>query len=56
MATEKKPALKGAAIDASILAGLGLITYGAWLVYQPAGFLAPGVVLLAVGLYAAVRR
>jgi hypothetical protein len=29
------------------LAGLVLVSYGAWLAWQPAGFLAAGVLLLA---------
>ncbi|MQT03169.1 hypothetical protein FF041_24155 [Streptomyces jumonjinensis] len=29
------------------LAGLGLVSYGAWLAWRPAGFLTAGVLLLA---------
>jgi hypothetical protein len=29
------------------LAGTGLVAYGAWLAYAPAGFIAAGVLLLA---------
>ncbi|YCK35163.1 hypothetical protein ACNF49_14070 [Actinomadura sp. ATCC 39365] len=29
------------------LAGLGLVSYGAWLWWRPAGFIAAGVLLLA---------
>lgn len=29
------------------LAGLGLVAYGAWLAWPPAGFLAAGVLILA---------
>lgn len=28
------------------LVGLGLVSYGSWLVYEPAGYLAPGLVLV----------
>lgn len=29
------------------LAGLGLLSYGAWLAWEPAGFMAAGVLVLA---------
>jgi hypothetical protein len=37
------------------LAGAGLIAYGAWLVYAPAGFVTGGILLLAGSLAAAAR-
>lgn len=33
--------------DVAGLAGVGSIAYGAWLVYEPAGFISAGVLLLA---------
>lgn len=36
------------AIDAMGFAGAGAISYGAWLIYVPAGFLAGGVLLMAL--------
>ena len=36
--------------DAAGLCGVGLITYGAWLIYPPAGFITGGI-LLVVGVY-----
>lgn len=33
------------------LAGLALLGYGAWLVYPPAGFLAPGLVMCGVAIF-----
>lgn len=36
--------------DAAGLAGAGLIAYGAWLVYAPAGFIAGGALLIAGAL------
>jgi hypothetical protein len=39
-------------IDGSILAGAGLLGYGAWLAYRPAGFLVAGALFLAAGLKA----
>lgn len=43
-----------AARDIAAFAGVGLVSYGAWLVYPPAGFIACGVLLLiisAVGVF-----
>lgn len=39
--------LRDGARDLAALAGLGLTGYGAWLIYQPAGYLAVGILLLA---------
>ena len=39
-------------IDGSILGGVGLLSYGAWLAYAPAGFLVAGALLLGLGLKA----
>jgi hypothetical protein len=39
-------ALPVLARDAAGLAGAGLISYGAWLVYVPAGFIVGGVLVL----------
>jgi hypothetical protein len=36
-------------------AGAGLIAYGAWLIYQPAGFITGGVLLLGGALLIARR-
>ncbi|MEA3042984.1 MAG: hypothetical protein QOH47_822 [Sphingomonadales bacterium] len=36
--------------DAAGLAGAGLVAYGAWLVYAPAGFVVAGLLLLAGAL------
>ncbi|HLW94047.1 MAG TPA: hypothetical protein VKS25_01595 [Solirubrobacteraceae bacterium] len=38
--------------DAAGLSGIGLISYGAWLVYAPAGYIAAGALLLALALVA----
>lgn len=40
-------ALMSAVIALRGLAGLALISYGAWLAYRPAGFVLAGVLLLA---------
>jgi hypothetical protein len=34
-----------------MLLGLALVTVGAWLVYEPAGFIVPGVLLLTAGWF-----
>lgn len=40
--------------DVAGLAGAGLLAYGAWLIYMPAGFLTGGALLLA-GAFLAAR-
>jgi hypothetical protein len=37
--------------DISVLAGLGQFSYGAWLAYHPAGFMASGAGLLLAVLW-----
>jgi hypothetical protein len=37
--------------DLLMFAGLGLLGYGASLVYWPAGFLVPGAILVAVAVF-----
>ena len=37
------------------LVGIALVGYGAWLIYEPAGFIAPGVILACVAIFG-VRR
>jgi hypothetical protein len=45
-----------AALQASfILGGLGLLSYGSWLAYRPAGFIVPGALILAGGVRGALR-
>lgn len=39
--------------DAMMFSGASLVSYGAWLVYEPAGFIAGGVLLLTAGVLAA---
>ncbi len=38
------------------LGGIGLVGYGAWLHYPPLGFVAGGLLLLAVGIVATLRH
>lgn len=33
------------------LVGVGLVGYGGWLVYEPAGFIAAGVILAGVAIF-----
>lgn len=33
------------------LVGVGLVGYGGWLVYEPAGFIAAGVILACVAIF-----
>ncbi|MCF7725768.1 hypothetical protein [Sulfitobacter sp. M22] len=37
--------------DIMCIVGVGLVGYGAWLVYPAAGFIAPGVILTAVAIF-----
>jgi hypothetical protein len=39
--------------DAAGIGGAGLIAYGAWLVYAPAGFIVGGILLLIAAVMAA---
>lgn len=39
--------------DVFVLGGIGLTAYGAWLVYDPAGFMVGGASLAALGLLGA---
>jgi hypothetical protein len=41
--------------DVAFLGGLGLLSFGAWLAYEPAGFIVPGVVFFALSLLGARR-
>lgn len=36
--------------DVFLLTGASLLSYGAWLVYDPAGYLMPGALLILAGL------
>lgn len=37
--------------DLILLIGLGLLAYGAWLVFPPAGFIVPGAILSSVAIF-----
>lgn len=41
--------------DVSAIGGAGLIAYGAWLAYPPAGYVVVGLVLLAASILGARR-
>lgn len=42
--------MKAWVIDISGVAGGGLITYGAWLIYPPAGYITSGALLIAAAI------
>lgn len=42
--------LKNLAPDAMLVAGAAAVSYGAWLVYQPAGIIVGGAFLIYAGL------
>lgn len=48
-------ALPSLICDLAGFAGAGLVAYGAWLVYAPAGFLVGGVLLIALSILAGRR-
>lgn len=39
----------------SAVAGFGLVAYGCWLAFPPAGYVVPGVILLAVSIVGHLR-
>lgn len=41
--------------DLAAVSGAGLVAYGAWLAYPPAGYVALGAMLLAVSIISARR-
>lgn len=41
--------------DVLLLGGAGAVSYGAWLVYVPAGFIVGGVLVMVLGYRAALR-
>lgn len=43
-------AVAGAVPDALMMAGAGGLSYGAWLVYEPAGWMVGGGLVLVAGL------
>ena len=42
--------------DAICIIGIALISYGAWCIYEPAGYITGGVLLLAGGVAVAKGR
>jgi hypothetical protein len=44
--------MKSALIDITGLAGVGLVGYGSWLIYQPAAFIVTGGLLLSYAVVA----
>lgn len=52
--SESAPWLDGARATLALV-GLGLLAYGSWLAYRPAGFIVPGALLLVAGVLGALR-
>ena len=50
---KKMPALGDIVVDVAGVAGAASISYGAGLIYRPAGFIVAGVLLLAASILAA---
>ncbi|WP_428141470.1 hypothetical protein [Delftia acidovorans] len=49
-AAAARASLVNAAPDSLLLSGAAAISYGAWLIYAPAGFIAGGVLLITGGV------
>lgn len=49
-AAAARTSLVSAAPDGLLLGGAAAISYGAWLIYAPAGFIAGGALLIAGGV------
>jgi hypothetical protein len=47
--------LRSVVVDGSTLIGGGLLSFGAWAAWPPAGWMVAGVLLLALGLAGARR-
>ncbi len=47
-------AMPGLVRDLAGLCGVGLVSYGAWLIYPPAGFIAAGILLIVGTLLVAL--
>ena len=47
-------AVPGVIRDLAGLSGVGLVSYGAWMIYPPAGFITAGVLLIVGALMAAL--
>ncbi len=45
--------IRDVARDLAGLSGCGMVSYGAWLVYAPAGFIVAGIMLVAAALLTA---
>lgn len=47
-------AMPGLMRDVAGLGGVGLVSYGAWMVYPPAGFISAGILLIVGALLTAL--
>ncbi|MCW5704289.1 MAG: hypothetical protein KIT82_17105 [Bradyrhizobium sp.] len=47
-------AVPGVARDLAGLCGVGLVSYGAWMIYAPAGFITAGLLLVVGSLLIAI--
>ena len=43
------------ACDAAVVSGAGLTSYGAYSIYEPAGFIVGGILLAAIGIVVATK-
>lgn len=56
MSEEKTPKPRRPWPDLIGLVGLGLLSYGAWRAYPPAGYIVPGILLLLLAFLGAARE
>lgn len=52
---EMKKTLMGLFSDGLVLCGIASTAYGAYLIYEPAGYVVAGVILLALGLVGSMK-
>jgi hypothetical protein len=56
MTTSARSLVRSLVVDGMILGGVGLVSLGTWEISRPAGLIALGAQLLALGLAAVHRR
>ena len=55
LANRARVAAPDVAVDVTAVAGAGLVAYGAWLIYAPAGYLVAGLMMTAAAVLLKAR-